>query len=166
MRCLSFALIVVACFIGAPSSYAQTPRGSYLRSCTNIQFDGYILEALCQDAYGEYRRTRLEADRCDRVQNQNGRLVCEASGPPRRNYDGYGGGRQSYDGTEYRRQGRTPTAMPLPPGSWRTTCRDASIRGTTLVAACASVRGGLVRTTADVRSCRSFGNNNGQLSCE
>lgn len=149
---LSFAFLMIA-----SNASAQTPRGSYLQTCTNIQFDGYMLEATCLNAYGQYRRTQIEAEMCERIQNQNGQLVCERRGPPR----GYRGGMQpGYD------QPYGGRAMPLPPGSWRATCRNAQLRGTVLIAMCASVRGQLVQTSADVRSCRSFGNNNGHLSCE
>jgi hypothetical protein len=61
----------------AASAHAQ-PRGSYLRSCTDVHMRGGALVATCRRADGRMQRTVLEnVRRCvGDIGNQNGRLVC------------------------------------------------------------------------------------------
>ena len=57
------------------------PRGSYRRSCENIQEQGPILSAECQTMRGNFRRSSLDMRECNdgRVSNINGRLTCDGA---------------------------------------------------------------------------------------
>jgi hypothetical protein len=151
--------VVVMLELAAPAA-AQAPRGTYMRTCRNIQFDGQRLSAVCEDISGRGRPTDLYVDECQGpINNSNGQLTCPGGGgggggyrPPPRVDGGYGGGR-GYGGG-------------LPPGSWRATCRDASLEGPFLVALCATPRGGFEQSRIAIGSCRSFANRFGRLSCE
>lgn len=86
--------------LGASLPAEAQVRGSYRATCTDIRQRGPILEALCQDRFGELRPTRLDLRSCDYgdVSNRNGRLVCsggrgERGGGYERGYDrGYAPG--------------------------------------------------------------------------
>ena len=53
-------------------------RGSFRRTCTDIQEDGPFVRAACRTRDGDYRPTEGDMRRCGgRFGNRNGRLVCE-----------------------------------------------------------------------------------------
>ncbi|HJU14830.1 MAG TPA: hypothetical protein VJ770_00020 [Stellaceae bacterium] len=67
------------------AAHAQAPRGSYLRSCTDVRMRGDALLAVCRREDGRMQRTVLpDVDRCiGDIGNQNGILRCNrAEGPP------------------------------------------------------------------------------------
>lgn len=173
-------MIAAAC----PAS-AQVPPGSYLRSCTNIQFDGMTLSALCAGPGGRSFPTRLAAANCQGdIANINGQLTCAVGGGGRP-YGGpppqYGGGpppqygypppRPDYGGPPPygRRYGRDDDdggGFALPGGSWRRSCGNPVMRGPILFAECQRGDGRTQQARADIRLCRRFANINGQLACE
>ena len=53
----------------------------------------------------------------------------------------------------------------LPPGSYARSCRRIGMDGPYLTAICRSRYGDFRETQIDARSCRSFSNQNGRLSC-
>jgi len=60
----------------------------------------------------------------------------------------------------------SPSAQAQPPGSYRESCRDIWIRGSTLNAVCRTVRGGERPTALNIARCvGDIGNNNGHLVC-
>ncbi|MGH7088845.1 MAG: hypothetical protein ACREE4_13040 [Stellaceae bacterium] len=63
----------------AGTAQAQVPRGSYLRSCTDVRMRGDALIAVCRRARGEMERTVLpDVRRCvGDIGNQNGHLACD-----------------------------------------------------------------------------------------
>jgi hypothetical protein len=181
---LVIALVFMTGPLLAPSAFAQQPPGSYRQSCGNIRFDGRQLSAVCADRYGRRVPTSLMVDNCDGgISNDNGQLTCEFGGGrrmqsrqfdddddyrprrPRRDYDGgYRGG--DYRGGGPRDDGFRGGGPQMPGGSWHASCKNGSMQGTVVVALCANARGQFQQTSADVRSCRSFANRNGNLACE
>ena len=70
----------------APAGAQEVPRGSYLRSCTDVRMEGDTLVARCRRADGRGDRTSLaEVRRCvGDISNNNGNLQCNyGGGPPR-----------------------------------------------------------------------------------
>lgn len=140
-------------------------------------------------------RIAVQACRGD-IANNDGRLTCSGGGrgggggsrggqdferdegsrgPPPRMRDesfdrgGRGGGGRGWD----RDEGPPPRMREegyergrLPPGSWRGSCRNASVEGSVLYADCVGVGGGVRETSTDLRRCPSFANLNGRLVCE
>lgn len=92
------AAVLAAATVVSSGAFAQA-RGSYLRSCTDVRQRGPVLEAVCENRYGEMRGTRLDLSQCGRgdIANRNGRLVCSGGrgdreegyepGPRRGGYD-------------------------------------------------------------------------------
>ena len=64
--------------LAATAAEAQTPGGTYLRSCSNIRVSGDRVTADCRRADGGWNRTALrDADRCaGDIANANGQLTC------------------------------------------------------------------------------------------
>jgi len=55
------------------------PGGNWRYSCANYRVYGFVLYAHCRDAYGSWRETSIDLNRCrGDVSNLNGRLVCAA----------------------------------------------------------------------------------------
>jgi hypothetical protein len=178
----------------ATAASAQQPPGSYRQTCSNIRFDGRQLSAVCADRVGRRMPTSLMVDNCaSAISNDNGQLTCEAGrrGPPRdaRRYDDddfddrprrprppqdFGGGYRDagprddgYRGGGYRDGGYRGGPGPgMPGGSWHASCKNGQMQGPILLALCANARGQFQQTSADVRACRSFSNQNGNLVCD
>jgi hypothetical protein len=74
----AYAVIVVALLHVGAAVAANPPRGSYLRSCSNVSFDGRTLIATCLTRAGTPVTTTLQfANRCRRdIANINGVLLC------------------------------------------------------------------------------------------
>ena len=53
-------------------------RGSFLRSCTQVEQRGPYLRAMCGTVYGDYAPAQIDVRRCGGrgISNQNGRLSC------------------------------------------------------------------------------------------
>lgn len=160
------SMVAAAAFIAAGivglDAQAQVPRGSYLQTCKNVQFDGYTLRAICADVYGGARPSRIAVDQCPGgIANANGQLVC--AGPERRRY----GRDDNYDRSPPRDGGGfAGRGGRLPPGSWQASCSNPSMQGSVLVAVCATVSGRARQSEIDAGSCRGIANRNGQLVCE
>ena len=182
-RPAAIALFVAAALQAGPAS-AQLPPGSYQRSCGNVRFDGEQLSAVCDNGSGAGARSRIYVNDCrGDITNVGGRLSCQSGGTERsrpdprfepqrrqepRDYDG--GGRRRERDREYRDYdggGRDrERGGSLPGGSWRGSCGQASIEGSTLYAQCRTSRGDFRQNSVDVRRCVSFGNRDGTLVCE
>lgn len=156
-----FGLFSLACLAVLASSDAMAqPRGTYMRTCRGIAFDGERLVASCLDPYGRWNRTALSLRGCQGdISNEAGQLSCER---------GYGGGWRSrggygydggYDGPPRRRGG-------MPGGTWLESCRPMGQEGPRVLALCRDGFGNMRQTSADVRSCGSLANRNGRLVCE
>ena len=131
--------------LGAGDALAQ-PRGSWDDSCRRAEVRGNTLTAECRDRDGRWQRSSIRYTDCpgNRVQNSNGRLVCD------------------------RRGGGAPPAPVRVPGDWDQSCRDAQVRGNTLTAACRDRQGRFQRSSIRYTDCpgNRVGNDNGRLVCE
>lgn len=89
MKALLAASLALAALAASAPAEAQV-RGSYRATCSDVRQRGPMLEALCEDRFGQLRPTRLDLRSCDwgDVSNRNGRLVC-AGGRGERGGDGY-----------------------------------------------------------------------------
>lgn len=77
MRIVIAALVALTLSGLAGTAQAQ-PRGSYLRSCTDVRMRGDALIAVCRRPGGGMERTALpDVRRCvGDIGNQNGHLAC------------------------------------------------------------------------------------------
>lgn len=177
----AIAVSVFVSVIGSSASFAQQPPGSYQQSCGNVRFDGVQLSAVCADRFGRRVPTSLMVRNCmGGISNNNGQLVCQAGGRgrddgrwyeddeddyrPRRSRRDYGGDYREPRKNGYR--GGQSSGPRMPGGSWHASCKNGQLQGFTVIALCANARGQFQQTSADVRSCASFANRNGNLSCE
>lgn len=63
---------------GRRHHHSQLPHGSYQSSCRNIEIDGNVLHAECQDTRGKWRDSSLDVKGCHGdVNNIDGRLTCQ-----------------------------------------------------------------------------------------
>jgi hypothetical protein len=79
IRIVAAAAVLASSFVGGGMASAQgygPPPGSYAATCRRISMDGPYLTAICRDRYGDYRETRIDANRCRTFANLNGRLAC------------------------------------------------------------------------------------------
>lgn len=120
------------------------PRGSWRASCRNATQDGTMLYAQCDNGASGWNDTSMDLNDCPSqvVDNSRGYLVC-------RNGGGFG-----FRG--------------VPPGSWRYSCRNASMEGPVIFAECNTGRGGWQQSSFDTNQCPggSLGNVHGNLACE
>ena len=162
------AALVISTLAGGTASaqiygYGNVPAGSYQQSCTNIRVRGNgLLMANCTNNNGQRVRSQLAYRSCrgSDIGNINGQLSCVRSG----NYYGRGQGR--YGGNRGGRYNGNNGALPA--GSYRQSCNNASMNGSTLSANCSTTSGAYMTSYLDVSQCRSsddIGNVNGQLRC-
>jgi hypothetical protein len=87
-------------FAAVPAA-AQTPGGSYLQSCRDVQVRGDRLTATCRTQEGRWNRTSIGgiAQCAGGVANSDGRLVCGRQG------GGFNAGTQGERGREFGRHG-------------------------------------------------------------
>jgi hypothetical protein len=121
-------------------SRAQIPDGSYRNSCTDVFVDSQVITAKCRDSNGGTRPTTLDLNRC--------------SHPPNiRNVDGY----------------LACDVSNLPAGSYRDTCKDFAVAGSTVSAWCRQTSGKYVHTSLDFKDClgpnSDIANREGSLIC-
>ncbi|HUA09336.1 MAG TPA: CVNH domain-containing protein [Candidatus Acidoferrales bacterium] len=139
---LTLALVFFG-FEPAQAQRAGWPQGSWQASCRAASLNGAIFSAQCTAANGAWRSSSIDLNRCPGrlVGNNNGMLFCE-------------GGQPDY--------GRN-----LPGGSWRQSCRNATMTGNVVYAAC-SAGSGYRNTSFAMRNCPGWalGNSNGNLFCE
>lgn len=117
------------------------PSGSWRASCRNAYTNGDTLYAQCETGSGTWQNTSLDTALCPNgsVGNSGGNLYCTT-------------GRAS---------------RILPPGSWRTTCRNGYIENSVLHAECNNGNGVWRQASFDLRQCSGpLGNNHGYLYCE
>lgn len=81
MRIVIAALVALTLSGLAGTAQAQ-PRGSYLRSCTDVRMRGDALIAVCRRMDGRMERTALpDVRRCvGDIGNQDGNLACNYGG--------------------------------------------------------------------------------------
>ena len=121
--------------------------GSFGSSCRDASVNSNgVLTANCQTANGNWRRTSLSPSQCGsyRAGNRDGNLFCESGG------DG-GSSVSRWD------------------GSFRNSCRDASVNSNgVLTANCQTANGNWRRTSLSPSQCGSYraGNRDGNLFCE
>ena len=123
-----------------------TWSGSFRESCRNIVYDKHgKLQATCRKDNGTSKRSNLHARDCPsyRAGNRNGNLFCESgdSGASASRWD----------------------------GSFRNSCRDASVNSNgVLTANCQAANGNWRRTSLSPNQCGSYraGNRDGNLFCE
>lgn len=124
------------------------PGGSWRQSCRYPVMRGRYLSAQCQSEYNRWLNSSIDPGQCasGRISNENGRLSCDG---------GYGGG-PGWGGGGY------------PGGSWRESCRNASMQGDILRAQCSDRSGYFRGSSINAGACRSnrVGNNDGQLVCD
>jgi hypothetical protein len=145
---LAFALILAGL---APAAAQDVPGGSYLQSCNDARTHGNRLHASCRTAGGGYTRSSLTLPCDGDIANQNGYLVCSPRG--------------------YRPGGpgsRPPGYGYAPGGSYQSSCRNARMQGSVLVASCQATNGYYNQTSLNVNRCfqgTDIANINGQLAC-
>jgi len=116
------------------------PPGNWRNSCRDAREDGRMLFADCDDGNGNFRNSSVDTGLCPRneVVNTHGRLYC--------------------------RNGEASSV--LPPGSWRTSCRNGFIQNGILHAECLNGNGAWVASRINLRDCRgAIGNVRGNLVC-
>jgi len=137
--------IAVGAVSAAPAE-AAAPPGSYQQSCRQLSVVGpkrpdALLTAECRSTKGQWRPTSLYYKNCtDDIVNDNGTLVCANE--------------QAGDN--------------LPPGNWRTTCRNGYIDGRALHAECPSFGGRWVEAGLEMGGCPwgPVTSANGALACD
>jgi Beta/Gamma crystallin len=141
------SIAVGAVSVAAPAG-AAAPLGSYQQSCRQINVVGpkrpdALLTAECRAKNGQWRPTSLYYKNCrGDIDNNNGALICvndQAS---------------DTDG--------------LPPGEWRTACRDGYIDGRTLHADCQTFGGRWEEAGLEMSACPwgPVTSANGVLACD
>ena len=153
---VAFALTATSVATTNAQAYMNNayPHGSYSVSCVNIQMRGSMLSAYCMAPNGNRRYSALNVATCPRndVANDDGRLACGRGGGYQPGYGG-GGYRPGYGG--------------LPRGSYKVSCVNIQMHGTTLSAACMMPNGQRQYSRLNVARCprNDVANNNGYLAC-
>lgn len=129
-------LVAATLAFGATAALA-VPRGSYLRSCSNVTQSGPILRARCEVSPGIYNPpSQLDVSRCsgNDIANIRGQLRCAGS---------------------------------IPGGSYFSGCRDHRVLDGVLSSTCTGRHGSRHRTRIAIASCRGgdIANIDGRLTC-
>lgn len=144
-------------FCAGDANGAYLPPGQWRNSCRDAREDGRMIYADCDDGRGNYHPTSVDTSVCPRSEiiNTAGRLNC-INHPGNGNHYGNGNGDRDDNGNN----------ATLPPGTWRTTCRNGYIANGILHAECLNGNGSWVSSTIDLRACRGpIGNVRGSLVC-
>ncbi len=100
MRRLALVMSIAATgWLMAGAEASAQVRGSFARTCTQIEQRGPFLRAFCADVRGRLVPSRIDLRACPsgRVSNVNGQLACEGYGRRRyREYDEDFGGYEEY----------------------------------------------------------------------
>jgi len=149
-------------FCAGDANGAYLPPGQWRSSCRDAREDGRMIYADCDDGRGNFRRTSVDTGVCPRTEiiNTAGRLYCinhpgsgKHNGDENENENGNGNGNNNRYAT-------------LPPGSWRTTCRNGSIANGVLHAQCLNGSGSWVASSINLRACQGpIGNVKVNLVC-
>lgn len=137
-------LLALGLIVSSGEAMARgVPPGSYLASCTRVEFRDFMLGAYCRTVNGAWQPTRLNTLTCAPgadISNRNGQLSC----PVR------------------------PILQP-PHGSYLRSCRNATLGiGGVLRAQCQRINGSWVQATLNMRACQNYrdiANVNGRLYC-
>src|SRR5262249_53852363 len=140
--------IAVGAVVAAAPAKAAAPAGSYQQSCREINVVGpkrpdALLTAECKNKNGQWRSARLYYKKCPGdIYNSNGTRSCG-------------------DDQAAKNDG-------LPPGAWRSDCRDGYIDGHTLRAQCQVRNGGWEESGLDMSACPwgPVTSENGTLTCD
>lgn len=153
---IAIALVLCAASLTQPVTAQQSgaPQGSWQGSCRNARTYGGTFSADCQANGGSYQHSSINLSQCrgGSVGNNNGQLFCE-SGNSR-----YGNGGNN---------GAWSSGSGMPQGTWQSSCRNATMRGSVLTASCTDSSSRYIRSSLDVSQCRrnSVANHDGRLSC-
>jgi len=124
---------------------SAAPKGSYLKTCSQIHFNGKVLMATCDNGRSRKLQSTINVTACDGdIWNKNGILYCFA----RRDTWGEG------------------TAIPR--GGYNDSCVSPTVSGTLLQSQCADRNGQFKETTLQLKTCRmgsNISNIDGQLVC-
>jgi hypothetical protein len=117
----------LVCGLGGYGIAGFLPRGSWRASCSNGSDQNGTLYARCDTGSGSWRDASLNMQDCPSriVDNSRGALVCRG-----------GSSVVTYGG--------------LPPGSWRTSCRNGYMQGSVLYAQCDAGNGTWHQTSIDL----------------
>ena len=115
----------------------KPPSGSYQKSCKNIKVDGNKLWAKCETRGGSWNKTNINYKKCKGdISNNNGELSCGGQGGK------------------------------IPKGSYRDSCKNSYVEGSTLYSNCKKKNGGWNKTSMNYRNCnKDINNDNGKLVC-
>ena len=144
---LSLAVLLGATNVAAVDAQGY-PGGSYTSSCTHIRMNGNMITARCTAANGGQIRSSTSANCRGDIANNNGYLGC----------NGGGGG-----------MGHRPGMGGLPQGSYLSSCMNARMNGSMLMAVCPAPNGARIETSLNAQYCRrgaDIANRNGYLNCE
>jgi hypothetical protein len=138
--------IVAGAVSAATPAEAAAPPGSYQQSCRQISVVGpkrpdALLTAECRSSKGQWRPTSLYYKNCQGdIDNDNGTLICSNE--------------QAGDN--------------LPPGQWRTACRNGHVDGRALYAECQASSGHWEEAAIEMSGCPwgPVTSANGMLVCE
>ncbi len=166
---IGLGIAVLALTIGAGTTSALQPSGSYQQTCRNIKTHGNTLYAECQDTSRNWHSTQLQDyRRCTgQIQNLNGNLECTGGNGQGvydrdRDRDRDRDEDRDHDRDRDRRYGQGG----IPYGSYSQTCQDIRVHGKQLKARCQKRSGGWRDTSLNnFQGCREIENDNGKLRC-
>lgn len=146
LQALGLVLVAVSAVL-TPAAAESPPPGSYQSTCTNVKVQkllggpGKNLTASCQKRDGKSIDALLALPCAGDIENKNGKLVCKPG----------------------------PNPFAPPPGSYRKHCKDVSMAGPILRAACKTSEGFRVNTSINTLECRGRDikvKKDGQLKCK
>lgn len=113
------------------------PKGSYRRTCSSIDIDGNYLKAKCLDNNRNWRNTSIKYTACNgAIYNSNGKLAC------------------------------SDNITQLPPGNYRSTCKNFDVEGDWVTAWCKDYTGDWKKTSLNFSKCSgNVVNRDGKLRC-
>lgn len=158
MHLLFVAAVTVLTGATAPAGPQPLPEGPYQATCRDLGATRVLLYGDCQTAAGTWVYSELRFRDCPgRIENRDGQLACTALGfaetsphaPP---------------------EAEVPADLPregLPPGPWKTECRNPERSGSFLVASCMTPTGRYRDAVLDLRRCGAGDvvNLDGELRC-
>jgi hypothetical protein len=148
VACAGAILMLLSALPATPQAGSAAPRGTYLKTCSKIQFDGTTLAASCslpEVITSNQIRSTINVTMCGGdIWNRYGHLYCYARSGT------WGGGRA------------------IPRGSYFDSCEYTEVGGTVLRASCKNRNGDLTQTSLELKGCRlgsNISNIDGQLVC-
>jgi hypothetical protein len=143
---LGGALLLFLAPPAIPQAGSAAPRGSYLKTCNQIQFNGKTLRATCDSVGSAPRYTSsIVVATCDGdIWNQAGALFC------------------------YAKRGTWGQGRAIPRGSYIESCWNERVSGTMLQALCKGRNGAYQDASLELTRCRmgsNISNIDGELVC-